>query len=423
MNRDKSGIARRDFLRVIGITGLGLGFNLQQRLAEGTPPDSFTAKAKGAIIVGLDIGSSKVCVAVGERQSDDAIKILGVGQAPSRGVRKGEIFDLGAASKCVHNALVDAEVKTDVMIRSVYVGITGPHISTFNNRGSVTIAEEQEGVEEKDFEQVRTNAREVSIPVNNAFIHSVLRHYYLDGRDVLNPIGMTGRKLEADFHIVRGWLWPAKNTIRCVREIPIEIEDLVFNPLAAAQAVLTQDQKNLGALVIDIGGGTTDYIVYADGAVTNSGCLTFGGHHITNDLSMGLRIPAPRAEKLKIEEGSVTVGQSMEIECEEINTFIRCHMRETFESMKERLETDGARFDLLGAGIQLTGGCSMLRGIGELAQEVFGLPAQLACVKGISGSRSILENPLYSCAIGLVKYGTRVADAQGLRIPCKKTTC
>ena len=174
--------------------------------------------SKDNILVGLEIGTSKVCVVVGESKPDGSVKVLGVGQAPSRGVRKGEIVDFETASKCVHDALVDAEEKSDVMIRSVYVGITGSHIGSFNNRGSVTIAEDQEGIEEKDFEQVRTNAREVSIPPQNAFIHSVLQHYYVDGQDgILNPIGMMGSKLEADFHIVHGITTSIKNTIRCVK--------------------------------------------------------------------------------------------------------------------------------------------------------------------------------------------------------------
>src|SRR5579862_1963215 len=161
--------------------------------------------SKDNIIVGLEIGTSKVCVVVGESKPDNSVKVLGVGQAPSRGVRKGEIVDFETASKCVHDALVDAEEKSDVMIRSVYVGITGSHITSFNNRGMVMIPEDQEEIEEKDFDQVKSSAREVSIPAQNAFIHSILQQYYVDGQDgVLNPIGMMGTKLEADFHIIHG---------------------------------------------------------------------------------------------------------------------------------------------------------------------------------------------------------------------------
>src|SRR5436853_145277 len=265
--------------------------------------------ASGDLIVGLEIGTSKVCVVVGETRPDGTLKILGVGQAPSRGVRKGEIVDFETAMKCVHEAVVDAEQKSDVMIRSVYVAVAGGHIQSFNNRGCVMLPEERDEIDEQDVEDVKVNAREVSIPAQNAFLHQINQHYHVDGQDgVLNPVGMLGEKLEADFHIIHGVRTRIQNTIRCVKELPLEVEDVVFNPLASAQVVLNQQQKNMGALVIDMGGGTTDYLVYVEGAVRHSGVLAVGGDHITNDISMGLRIPMTRADKLKIEEGSVIRG-------------------------------------------------------------------------------------------------------------------
>jgi len=389
--------------------------------------------SKDNILVGLEIGTSKVCVVVGESRPDGSVKVLGVGQAPSRGVRKGEIVDFETASKCVHDALVDAEEKSDVMIRSVYVGITGSHIGSFNNRGSVTVAEDQEGIEDKDFEQVRTNAREVSIPSQNAFIHSVLQHYYVDGQDgVLNPIGMMGGKLEADFHIVHGITTRIKNTIRCVKEIPLEVEDVVFNPLAAAQVVLTQDQKNLGALMIDMGGGVTDYILYVDGAVKQSGVLGVGGDHITNDISMGLRIPMAKSEKLKIEEGSVILGNSLpgdvimlkdecgfagkEIEREKLNTIIHLRVRETLELLKRTLDEENY-LDFVGSGIFITGGCSLLKGIDHLAEELFGMPVHVTHAQTMSGLTSAFENPQFSTGIGLIKYAQALQSDRPGRWP------
>src|SRR5215217_4779348 len=216
--------------------------------------------SKSHIVVGLEIGTSKVCAVVGEIRADGTVKILGVGDAPSRGVRKGEIVDFETAGKCVREALVDAEEKSDVMIGSVYLAVTGAHISSFNNRGAVAIPEEREEIDEQDFEDVQASAREVSIPGQNMFLHTILQHYYVDGQDgVLNPIGMLGRKLEADFHIIHGIGNRIKNTIRCVKEVGPEVLDVVFNPLAAAQVVLDQNQKSLGALVVDMGGGTTEF--------------------------------------------------------------------------------------------------------------------------------------------------------------------
>ena len=376
------------------------------------------------ILVGLEIGTSKICVVVGDSKPDGSIKILGVGQAPSRGVRKGEIVDFDTAQKCVHEALVDAEEKSDVMIQSVYLGVTGSHIASFNNRGMVAIPEEQEEITDADCDSVRASAREVSIPSQNMFIHSILQHYYIDGQEgVLNPVGMLGRKLEADFHIIHGIGTRVKNAIRCVKEIPLEVEDIVFNPLAAAQVVLNQHQKNLGALAIDIGGGTTDYLMYIDGAVRQSGSLGIGGDHITNDISMGLRIPMARAEKLKNEEGSVMLGMSLpgetvtlkddsgfagkEVERETLNTIIHMRVRETFELLRRQLEA-GGDLHLLGAGIFITGGTSLLRGIDDLAQEIFELPVHITHAQTMSGLTSAFENPQFSTAIGLIKYAQAV---------------
>jgi cell division protein FtsA len=375
-------------------------------------------------MVGLEIGTSKICVVVGETREDGTIKILGVGQAPSRGVRKGEIVDFETAMKCVHEAVVDAEQKSDVMIRSVYVAVAGAHIQSFNNRGCVILPEDRDEIDEQDIEDVKISAREVSIPAQNAFLHSIIQHYHVDGQDgVLNPVGMLGEKLEADFHIIHGVRNRIQNTIRCVKELPLDVEDVVFSALASAQVVLTQHQKNLGAVVIDVGGGTTDYIVYVDGAVKQSGVLGVGGDHITNDISMGLRIPMARAEKLKIDEGSVTLGNCLpgetivlkddsgfagkEVERETLNTIIHLRLRESFELLKRQLEEESF-INFTGAGMFITGGCSLLNGIDHLAEEIFEMPAHVAHAQTMSGLTSAVENPQFSTAIGLIKYAQAV---------------
>src|SRR5947199_23523 len=297
-------------------------------------------------MVGLEIGTSKICVVVGETRPDGTLKILGVGQAPSRGVRKGEIVDFETAMKCVHEAVVDAEQKSDVMIRSVFVAVAGGHIQGFNNRGCVVLPEDRDEIDDQDVEDVKVNAREVSIPAQNAFLHSVIQHYHVDGQDgVLNPVGMLGQKVEADFHIIHGVRTRIQNTIRCVKELPLEVEDVVFGALASAQVVLTQHQKNLGALVVDIGGGTTDYILYVDGAIKQSGVLT-------------------------VEE----------------DPFI----------------------NYVGGGIFITGGCRLLGGIDHLAGEIFEMPAHVTHAQTTSGLTSAAENPQFATAIGLLKYAQAV---------------
>src|SRR6476659_1834874 len=386
--------------------------------------------ASNDLMVGLEIGTSKICVVVGEARLDGTTKILGVVQAPSRGVRKGEIVDFETAMKCVLEALSDAETKSDVMIKGVYVGVTGAHIQSFNNRGCVMMPDDHEEIDEQDIEDVKINAREVSIPAQNAFLHSIIQHYHVDGQDgVLSPIGMLGEKLEADFHIIHGVRTRIQNTIRCVKELPLEVEDVVFSALASAQVVLTPHQKSLGALVIDVGGGTTDYILYVDGAVKQSGVLAVGGDHITNDISMGLRIPMARAEKLKIEEGSCVLGNCFpgemillkddsgfagkEVERETLNTIIHMRLRETFELLKRALEEEPF-LNYIGEGIFITGGCSLLNGIDNLAEDVFGIPARVSHAQSMSGLTSAFENPQFSAAIGLIKYAQAV---QGDRQP------
>ena len=375
---------------------------------------------KDSILVGLEIGTSKICVVVGETKGDGTLSIIGVGQAPSRGVRKGEIVDFDTAQKCVREALVDAEEKSDVMIENVYLAITGSHISSFNNRGVVNIPEDQEEIDESDCALVQANAQEVNLPPQNTLIHSVLQHYYVDGQEgILNPVGLMGGRLEADYHIIHGIKTRIQNTIRCVKELDVRVEDYVFNPYAAAQVVLNQNQKNLGALVIDIGGGTTEYILYVEGVVKQSGVLALGGDHINNDISMGLRIPLARAERLKIDEGCAILGNDLpgekvvlkddhgfvgkEIERETLNTIIHLRVREIFEMLRRKLEEEPF-LHLIGAGVFLTGGTSQLREIKTLAHDIFEMPVHLTHQQTTGGLTAVSGNPQFSTAIGLIWY-------------------
>jgi cell division protein FtsA len=388
--------------------------------------------ARDEIVVGLEIGTSKVCVIVGEIKSDRSIKIIGVGEAASRGVRKGEIVDFDICGKCIREAIVEAEEKSDVLIKNIYLGVTGAHMESFSNRGKFDLPDDRDEISNEDVEAVQEKAREITVANQHTFLHTILQHYYVDDQaGVLNPVGMFGKKLEADFHIIHGVASRIKNTIRCVKELDLEVEDIVFNPYAAAQVVLDQQHKNVGALMIDMGGGTTGYMVYLNGAVEYSGVLGLGGDHITNDLSLGLRVPMAKAEKLKIEHGCVTLGNTdpgdvislrdehgfagKDIERETLNTIIHLRVRETLEQVKKRLIEDNV-MDLLGAGIVLTGGSSMLRGVKHLAEEVFGVPVQMTRAQNMTGNVSAFENPKYSTAIGLVKYAqaTFELDNKGL---------
>ena len=379
---------------------------------------------KEDIHVGLEIGTTKVCAVVAECRRDGDIRILGVGETPSRGVRKGEIVDFENVSSCVREALTDAEEKSDVEIKSVWLAVTGSHIGSFNNRGSVAIPEESGEITEEEMQGVEFKAKEISLPKENFILHSIIQHYYVDGQEgVLNPLGMLGNRLEADFHIIHGVMTRVQNAIRCVKETHVEVDDVVVNSLASAQVVLDAHQKESGAVVVDIGGGVTDYIVYVDGAVQQSGVLAVGGDHITNDISIGLRIPITRAEKLKVEEGTAILGKSLpgekiilkndtgfsgkEVEREMLNLIIHARLEELFLLLRKRLVGEVPPH-LLGSGIMLTGGCSLIRGIKEVAESVFDVPVHLTHAQSVSGPTSAFENPQFSTCIGLAKYAQAV---------------
>ena len=390
--------------------------------------------ANEQIFVGLEIGTTKICVIVAESRADDQISILGVGETPSRGVRKGEIVDMATVTECVREAIVDAEEKTNVEIGNVWVAITGSHLRSFNNRGTHTLLHAGQ-IQQEDLDMVQANAKEVALPPPNTFLHTILQAYHLDGnRNVIDPLDSEGIQLEADFHIVHGIKTRITNHLRCVEELNLEIEDVVLSSLASAQVVVTQHQKDLGVLVIDIGGGTTDYLIYNDGAVRHSGVLAIGGDHITNDISVGLKLPIARAEMLKIQEGSATDPSESEggvitlkndpgflgcdIDRRSLETIIHCRVKEIFELVRADIENaGGGMLGLLGAGVMITGGCAKLRGIAEVASEVFDQAVQVSTARNVGGALQTFENPQYSTAIGLTKYArliTKDAQPQGM---------
>lgn len=415
-------ITRRAFLRVAGVLGLVFGAGLHNAFVATkarrslVPPEIAARRIAPALVVGLDIGTSKICIAVGERWRDGRINLLSVSQVPAVGVRNGEIVDREAVVTRLREALADAESQSDVMIRSVSVGVAGARIQSLNI---------PEVVFSRDHDSLAAEAirvRNVSFPAGNDLLHCLEKRYQSGNQlRVLDRIGSPGQEVKTDFHIIYGERPLLLQTVRCVKELPLEVEHVVFTPLASAERVLTQNQKKRGAVVIDLGAGTTGYVLYADGAATKSGMLAVGGNHLTNDISMGWRIPVPLAEKLKVEQGSATLGNCPPEEAvssgsgggsgvrpmngELLNRLIHLRVRETFEAVKERLADRGCTAGI-GEAVFLTGGCSYLPGICALAEETFGIPARLAQVTEMtSGREDDLTNPRYSCAIGLLKFG------------------
>lgn len=381
--------------------------------------------AKSKIYAGLEIGTSTICVVVGEVLGNGSIKILGVGQAPSRGVRKGEIVDFETAQTCLNDALVEAEEKSDVEISNVYLAVSGSHIESLCNKGSIRIPEVDgvNEISEEDLDEVREIARDIKLPPENVFLHSIIRDYYVDGQEgVQNPVGRQGQVVEADYHIIHGIKTRLQNTIRCVREIPINVEEVVFSPIAAAQVMLKRDDKDRGALLIDIGGGVTDYVMYSGGSVAQSGCIGVGGDHITNDISVVMKIPLTRSEKLKIDHGSALpendenssivldddpLKSGLEIDKELLNQIINARATEIFEQLKDRI-TKHDNLDTLGAGVFLTGGASKLKDIDKLAEDILGLPVSLARISSMSGASAPFENPQLATAMGLIRYAQMI---------------
>ncbi|MEM9284174.1 MAG: cell division protein FtsA, partial [Verrucomicrobiota bacterium] len=317
---------------------------------------------------------------------------------------------------CLHDALARAEERSDVEINTVFLAVTGSHIQSLNNRGTIRVADEQMEINEEDLEEVKKIARDVPVPKENGYIHSIIQHYYVDGQEkVLNPLGMLGQKLEADYHIIHGVKTRIQNSIKCVREVPLEVEDIVFSPVAAAQVVLNREAKNEGALLIDVGGGTTDYVCFVDGAVVASGCVAIGGDHITNDIALVLKIPLARAEKLKVGHGSASLnriepgeiaieGESGKtVEQELLNQIMNARSIELLSVVAEPLKKQGL-LDKLGKGIFLTGGASLMAGLDEVAEEIFGIPVQKADSASMSGPSALFENPQYATPVGLIRY-------------------
>jgi cell division protein FtsA len=381
--------------------------------------------AKSSIYAGLEIGTTKICVVVAEVKRDGAIKILGIGQAPSRGIRKGEITDMEIAQTCLNDALLRAEDRSDVMIRNVFLGVTGSHVESLNNSGVYRLPPDQNQITEDDLEDVREIACNVDIPQNHVFLHRIARKYSVDDQDnVRSLIGRNANTIGAEFHVIHGVRSRVQNSIRLVRQVPLEVEDVVFLPLAAAQVVLSKEARQHGALLIDFGGGTVDYALYVEGMLTASGCVPLGGDHITNDISLCFQIHHNRAERLKIEEGSavfadVPPGEMIKVEDENgmsageveramLNEVINLRTTEILQRVRTQCEE---YMGMLGAGVFLTGGVSMMRGIDLVAKEVFGVRVTRSGSTAPGGMAASHENPCYAAPIGLIRYA-QLMDAE-----------
>lgn len=375
-----------------------------------------------SIIVGLEIGTSKVCAVVGELGDESVPNIIGLGQCASHGVRKGEIVNTTQTEEDIRNAIVEAEQMANAEIRSVFLGVTGGHVRGFNNRGMHPIVSADREITEEDVQDAVKNAKAINLPAQNHVIHAIRQHFLVDDQDDLtNPVGMLGSRLEVDVHVVHGSLNRLQNAIRAVKGLQLEVEDIVFNGLASSLAVLQRDQKELGALVIDMGGGTTDYVVYADGIIKHTGVLAVGGDHLSNDLAIGLKVPLGRAEQLKLDYGCAILddsakGQTIDItndfglpmktiSLENLRRIMWLRLEETFDLIRREIEEAGL-FEYLRSGVYLSGGGARIPQVAQLAENILGLPVFVGRSNGLSGLKSALDQPEFATAIGLVRFGS-----------------
>jgi len=374
------------------------------------------------IIVGLEIGTSKICAVAGEITPSGALNIIGLGQSRSRGVRKGEIADAQTVAEDVRNAIVEAEQMADVEIRSVYLGVTGGHIRGFTNRGVHPVVSSDREIAKEDVEDVIRNAKAINLPAENFVLHAIRQHFLVDGQDgIQDPVGMFGARVEVDMHVVHGNFNRLQNPIRLVKGLQLEVDAVVFNGLASSLALLTNEQKEMGVLVLDIGGGTTEYVVYAGGIIKHTGVLAVGGDHISNDLAYGLKVPLGRAEDLKLQHGAAFVGDSDKgqtvtitgelgmpaktVNLEHLRRIMSLRLAEMFELIEQELSRAGL-LNYLRAGILISGGGSRIKDVQKLAENVFQLSASVGKTNSISGLKSALDQPEFATAIGLVKYGS-----------------
>tara|TARA_B100000809_G_scaffold228945_1_gene242283 strand:- start:146 stop:1363 length:1218 start_codon:yes stop_codon:yes gene_type:complete len=373
------------------------------------------------IIVGLEIGTSKVCVAVGEVSENQVVNIIGLGQAKSRGVRKGEIIDVALAEEDVRNAIVEAEQVADVEIRSVFLGVTGSHMRGFNNTGVHPVVSADREITTTDIQDVIKNAKAINLPTDHSVVHVIRQHFRVDGQDgVLNPEGMLGAKIEVDVHVVSGRYNRLQNPIRLVSGLHLEVENISSSALASSLAILSMEQKELGTLVIDLGAGVTEYAVYSAGVIKHTGVLAVGGDHVSNDLAYGLKVPLARAEQLKIDHGSAVIDPEAgdreidlsddslipgrQVNLGHMQKIMSMRLQETFELIARDIGQAGL-IEYLRAGVVLCGGGARIPHITRLARDVFNLPVAIGRASTVSGIKNALDEPEFATSVGLIKFG------------------
>ncbi|MEW5966760.1 MAG: cell division protein FtsA [Pseudomonadota bacterium] len=382
------------------------------------------------LVVGLDIGTSKIVCIVAEINDEGVLEIIGMGTSPSRGLRRGVVVNIEATVNAIQRALEEAELMADCKIREVYTGIAGSHIKSFNSHGMFAIKDKE--ISQMDVDRVVETARAVNIPTDQQILHTIPQEFIVDGQeDVRDPLGMSAVRLEVKVHIVTGAVSAAQNIIKCVRRCGLEVGDLVLQPLASAMAVLTEDEKELGVCLVDIGGGTTDIAVFTNGAIRHTAVIPVAGDQVNNDIAVALRTPPKEAEDIKIQYGCALrqladardmievpgIGDRppRTLSRQTLAEFIEPRMEELYSLVQAELRRSGFE-ELLSSGIVITGGSAGMQGMVELGEEVFHMPVRMGWPRYEGGLADVMHNPRYATCMGLLLAGldTRGRDAPKL---------
>ncbi|CAK0750537.1 cell division protein FtsA [Gammaproteobacteria bacterium] len=377
------------------------------------------------LIVALDIGTSKVMAIVGEVDEDGGLEVIGVGTQPSRGLRKGVVVNIESTVQSIQNAIKDAELKSNCQIHSVYTGIRGSHIRSFNSHGVVPIREKE--VTSLDVDRVIDAARAVAIPADQKVLQILPQGFIIDKQEgIRDPVGMSGVRLEARVHIVTGAASAAENIIKCVQRCNLEVDDIILDQVASSYSVLSEDEKDLGVCLVDIGGGTTDIAIFTDGFIRHTAVIPIAGDQVTNDIAVHQRTPTQNAEEIKIRYACaltnlVTPEESIEVPSvgdrpprhllrQSLVEVVHWRMDELLRLVQSELQRSGFE-NLIPAGLVLTGGTSRMPGILDLAEQIFKMPVRLGVPNQIIGSEEIISNPVYSTGVGLLMFGAAARNA------------
>jgi cell division protein FtsA len=379
------------------------------------------------LLVGLDIGTTKICTVVGEVQNG-LVNIIGIGSHPSKGLRKGVVVNIEGTVQSIRKAVEEAELMAGCQINSVFAGIAGGHVRGINSHGVIAVKNRE--ITEHDIARVIDAASTISIPMDRKVIHVLPQEYIVDDQDgIRDPVGMCGVRLEGKVHIVTGAATSAENIVRCANRAGLHVQNIVLEQLGCSEAVLSPEEKELGVGIVDIGGGTTDLVIFSNGSIKHTSVLSLAGSHITSDISLGLRTPAEDAEKLKKRYGCALVSMVNKEEMIEVpsvggrksRTLSRQTLAEIIEPRVEEILTlvqgeivRSGYANLIGSGIVLTGGTSIMEGMPEIAEQVFNLPVRRGYPMGITGLVDLVNSPIYATGVGLVIYGSRNASKRSI---------